>query len=154
MHPLSGVDHVLAAFAVGVWAMLGGARRPLLLSAVYMTAMLGATVLAATSTPLPPIEPAVAATVISLGLLIAFSIRADAVLGGMLVALFAIVHGHAHGAEGGAGPSYLAGLLLTTAALLLAGIGAGRLATVTDQSAFARLAGAITAAVGGWILIV
>lgn len=98
-HPLGGFDHILAMVAVGLWAgQLGGAalwRVPLAFVAMLiiggMAAMLGA--------PLPIVELGIIGSVVVLGALVALATRLPTWGGMGLVGLFALFHGHAHGAE-------------------------------------------------------
>ncbi|MBX6424623.1 MAG: HupE/UreJ family protein [Variibacter sp.] len=147
-HPLSGLDHLLAAFAVGLWAALAGGLRPLVFPAIFVAAMAGAAVAAACGILVPLVEPAIAGSVAALGALTAAAARAPLVLGGALIALSALVHGQAHGAEGGAAPAYLAGLMLATALLHGAGVAAGRRALALARPLLARALGAGIAAAG------
>lgn len=125
LHPLGGLDHLLAMIAVGLFAAhLGG--RALWLVPVSFVALMAAGGLAGfMEIRVPYVELLIAASVIVLGALVAF--RANIPLAGaMLIAgFFAIFHGHAHGAELPAGDSplpYAVGFLLATALLHLAGV--------------------------------
>ncbi|MBN9048546.1 MAG: HupE/UreJ family protein [Rhizobiales bacterium] len=152
LHPLSGLDHMLAAFAVGLWAALSDARRPLVWPITFVVVMALATVLGAGGVPLPFVEPAIAGSVLALGLLIALSVHAGTWVGAALIALFAVVHGHAHGAEGGASLSYLSGLVVATAVLHAAGLASGRAAQLLNATLAARAVGGLIAAAGVWLL--
>ena len=151
-HPLSGLDHLLAMFAVGLWAaQQGGAalwRVPL--SFVLLMAVGG--VLAWMGVPLPMMEPGIAASVLVLGLLVALAARLSLPASLLLVGGFALCHGYAHGAEMASDISLLRyglGVLLATAALHAAGIGCAR---VLRQSLALRLGGAAIAASGFLLL--
>lgn len=152
LHPLSGLDHMLAAFAVGLWAALSGVRRPLVWPITFVVVMALATVLGASGVPLPFVEPAIAGSVLALGLLIALSVHANTWVGASLIALFAVVHGHAHGAEGGASLPYLCGLVVATAVLHAAGLASGRAAQLLNVTLAARAVGGLIAAAGFWLL--
>ncbi|WP_397546431.1 HupE/UreJ family protein [Rhodothermus marinus] len=128
LHPLTGLDHLLAALGVGLWATLQpdtpGRRLPVVfLSALLLGLPLGAT------WPTPVAEAGVLASVLLLGVALALLLRPPVVLNLVLVALFGLVHGHVHGTEllPGAGLSYVAGLLAGTALLTGAGYLTGRL---------------------------
>ena len=152
LHPLSGLDHMLAAFAVGLWAALSDARRPLVWPITFVVVMALATVLGAGGGPLPFVEPAIAGSVLTHGLRIALSVHAGTWVGAALIALFAVVHGHAHGAEGGASLSYLSGLVVATAVLHAAGLASGRAAQLLNATLAARAVGGLIAAAGVWLL--
>lgn len=129
-HPFSGLDHMLAMLAVGLWAAQGGGRKVWLLPAAFMSALVaGAGVAMMLQCVFPVLETGIALSVLAMGLLIALSLRLP-VRGSMLVAaLFGLFHGYAHGLELPASatlPSlYVTGFLLATAALHLGGIAAG-----------------------------
>lgn len=148
-HPFIGLDHLLAMIAVGMWAaQLGGAatwRTPV----TFVAAMAGAALLGSQGHELPMLEPAIASSVLALGLLVAFAVRLSTVVGLGLVGLFAIFHGYAHGQElpqTASATLYGAGFLLATG--LLHGVGIG-VAMLTRQSALVpRLSGSLIAATG------
>jgi urease accessory protein len=98
-HPFIGVDHLLAMLAVGMWAyQLGGSSVWKVPLAFVLTLLVGASI-GLTGLSLPFIEPVIAASVMVFGLLIAMRSRVAPVLASMLVALFALFHGYAHGIE-------------------------------------------------------
>ncbi len=129
MHPLTGLDHVLAIVAVGLWSSQLSGRARLMGPLAFAAAMAAGFGLGAAGVGLPAVEPVILASVLALGLLVAWARRAPASLGLGLVALAGVAHGHAHGAEvGGAVAGYALGMLLTTAGLMAFGHVAGRLA--------------------------
>jgi len=154
MHPISGLDHVLAMVAVGVLAALLGGRAMWLVptSFVAMAALGG--VLGMQGLPVPFVEFGISASVILLGLAIA--LQAKLPLGWMagLVGLFGLYHGYAHGVEmpaDASGFAYGVGFLAATAMLHIAGIGLGLgIAQLAKSSAtrFARAGGAAIAVAG------
>jgi urease accessory protein len=119
-HPFIGVDHLLAMLAVGMWAyQLGGSSMWKVPLAFVLTLLVGVSI-GLTGLSLPFIEPVIAASVIVFGLLIAMRSRVAPVLASMLVALFALFHGYAHGIEMplAATPlTYVAGFSLATIGL-------------------------------------
>ncbi|SIQ27453.1 urease accessory protein [Rhizobium sp. RU20A] len=150
-HPVFGVDHVLAMVAVGLWAAQIGGRAILAVPATFVTVMMLGFGLALAGMPLPFVEPAILASVVALGLLVAMAVKLDTRLAMGLVGLFALFHGHAHGAElGSAGAlSFGIGFAISTALLHAAGIGLGLgLARIGHGRIIARLAGAATALAG------
>lgn len=149
-HPFSGLDHLLAMVAVGLWAAsLGRAARWAVPAAFVGLMTLGATI-GINGLALPAVEPMIALSVIALGALIALSIRIPAVAAATVVALFGLFHGFAHGVEMPtmAEPlSYGAGFVLATA--VLHGIGlalGGLLPRVTPQPLIRYAGGAIALA--------
>lgn len=153
-HPLSGLDHLLAMVAVGIWAVrLGGYAVVAIPSAFVVMMGLGA-LLGLGGIGLPAVEPGIAASLLVLGLLIATSLRAPVWMGALVVGLFALFHGHAHGAELPASiseGSFIGGFLVATTALHGLGIVLGR--TFAGRFLWVeRLAGAGVAAMGGALL--
>jgi len=73
------------------------------------------------------VEPAIAASIVVFGFLAAFRVRLPLILGGAIVGLFAVFHGHVHGTEAAPGNpvSYAAGFSASTASLHSAGIAIG-----------------------------
>lgn len=123
-HPLGGLDHILAMVAVGVWGVLAGGRAVWAWPAAFVGAMIAGFALASAGLALPFVEPTILASSIALGLLVMLAVRAPVGAGMLVVGVFALFHGHAHGAEA-AGESlipYAAGFALATAALHASGI--------------------------------
>jgi urease accessory protein len=127
LHPLSGTDHLAAMVAVGIWSAV--ALRTAWQAPLAFVALLALGALAGFAGFQPPgVEPTIAASIVVLGLLISW--RKGFPLGGVvsLVGVFAFFHGVAHGSElaGGAQLAALAGMVISTAGLHLAGVGLGR----------------------------
>lgn len=131
MHPLGGLDHVLAMVAVGLYAALLGGRALWLVPATFVGVMAIGGVIGAAGYPLPYTEAGIALSVIVLGLAVALRVSLPMLAAMALVGLFAIFHGHAHGAEipqGASGLTYAAGFLFATAFLHATGIAIGLVA--------------------------
>ena len=107
MHPLSGLDHVLAMIAVGLYAAQLGGRAVWLLPAAFMVAMIGGGALGYAGIPVPMVEQGIALSVIVMGAAIALGLKLPTIAGMALVATFAIFHGHAHGSEGAGVAAFL-----------------------------------------------
>lgn len=150
MHPLLGVDHLLAMLAVGYWAarFKGGARW--LMPAAFVGCM-GAGALVS----LPFVEPMIALSVLVLGLAVAIAVRFEAWIGALLVAVFALYHGQAHFTEipeGASAAAFAAGMLLATALLHLSGMFIA-LWLARFGGWPQRALGAGTALAGAWLLV-
>jgi len=131
VHPLGGLDHVLAMVAVGLYATLPGRRALWLVPATFVGVMAIGGALGATGYPLPYVETGIALSVIVLGLAVALRVSLPTLAAMALAGLFAIFHGHAHGTEmpqDAAALSYAAGFMLATALLHGAGIAIGLVA--------------------------
>ena len=151
MHPMTGLDHVLAMVAVGLWgAQLGPPALWLLPVAFPLTMAIGG-LLGLLGVPLPGVEFGIAASAILLGLAVATERRPPLVVAALLVGFFAIFHGHAHGTElppGENGLLYSIGFVVATGLLHLVGIGIGTLHRWRRGQLVLRVAGAVVCAAG------
>jgi urease accessory protein len=150
-HPLGGIDHLLAMISVGLWGAFLG--RPLIyaLPVVFPAMMVVGAILGMFVVPLPPVELGIALSVVVLGGCIALSVRAPLWAASIIVAVFAVFHGYAHGKElpSAADPvSYSAGFVLATGLLHVAGICLGFLNVLPNGVVATRSMGAVIAAVG------
>ncbi len=154
LHPYSGLDHVLAMIAVGLWAGQQGGSAQWKIPAAFVAAMLLGSLLGLVGFALPFVEAGIVTSVLLLGLLVAFALRLPAMLGMGLMALFALFHGHAHGSEAGslAQSSYIVGFMLATASLHGIGLAAGWLLRHRAEIAL-RLGGLAVAAGGMWLAL-
>jgi urease accessory protein len=154
-HPLFGADHLLAMVAVGLWAVALGGRALWALPAAFVGAMTAGFVLALAGVGLPLVEPMILASVLVLGVLTALAARLPLAVAAGIVAMLALFHGHAHGAEmGGASAlAYLAGFAGATAILHLAGVLGGMGLARAAGPAMARGAGAGVALAGSALLL-
>lgn len=151
MHPIGGMDHVLAMVAVGLWAGLMGGRAVLALPALFLGGMALGGVLGMEGIGLPMVEGGILASVIVLGVLVASAARVSLGLALPIVAAFGVLHGNAHGlelADGNGALGYAAGFLLATAALHGAGVlGALKLSALPVRIAGGAMAAAMVLAV-------
>lgn len=154
MHPFSGLDHLLAMVAVGIWAAQGGGRKVWLLPATFMTMLAAGAGLAMQWQSLPLVEAGIASSVLALGLLIALSLQLPAMLSMAITGLFGLLHGYAHGLElpqSAAPAEYALGFLAATAALHVAGIMLGVAARQRYQL-LSRILGSAIAVSGAYLL--
>jgi len=150
-HPISGLDHVLAMVAVGLWGAQLGAPAIWMLPVAFPLVMALGGMLALAGVPLPGIEVGIAASAIVLGAAVMLEVRAPIVVASALVAVFAIFHGHAHGTELPPGQSailYSMGFVVATGCLHALGIGIGTVHRWSWGRALLRAAGAVVAASG------
>lgn len=156
-HPFSGLDHLLAMAAVGLWAIQQGSRRALgLLPAAFVLPMAFGFGLAFAGVALPAVETGIALSVLILGLLVAFAAKPPLVAALGMTAVFALFHGHAHGSElpqAGMAATYAAGMVLATAFLHGLGLTAAKLAQQAALPTLTRTAGAAVALTGLVILV-
>ena len=154
-HPLGGLDHLAAMIAVGLWAGIAGGRRVWVWPLAFVAMMIVGGILGRAGIALPMVEPAIALSVVVLGVLVAATIRVPVAVGAIIVAVFAIFHGYAHGAEapqtGWLG--YAAGFVVATALLHLVGIAIARLLERGSGLIPVRALGSATAALGVFLLV-
>lgn len=154
-HPWSGLDHVLAMIAVGLWgAQLGNPAIWILPITFPMVMSLGA-MMGLLGIPLPGIEIGIAVSAIVLGIMIFGEVRAKLFVAAILVGCFAVFHGHAHGTELPAGQSgmlYSMGFVIATGCLHCIGIVIGLIHRWPIGKLALRGSGAFIAAMGVFFL--
>jgi len=136
LHPISGLDHVLAMVAVGVLAAQLAGRALWLLPAVFIAVMAAAAAFGVAGVAPPYAELGIAASVLVLGVVIALRFGMPTSLAVLMVGIFAVFHGVAHGAEMPAtisGLAYGAGFVVATALLHVIGIGAAFVARALGE---------------------
>jgi len=141
IHPFTGLDHLLAMLAVGIWSVRQGGRNQLPLTFISM--MLFGVLTGVAGLEIPELEKGVALTVALLGCLIAAAVRLPAMAGMVLVGVFAVLHGNAHAHELPQASSAF-GLLAASSLLILA----GRMAARLSPALAVKLCGAVIAATG------
>lgn len=159
LHPLAGLDHVLAMVAVGLWGAQLGPPALWVLPVAFPLVMALGGVAGIVGLPLPSVEWGIALSVIVLGAAIALDQRPRLALAAVVVAFFAVFHGYAHGAElpAQAGPlAYSAGFVVATGMLHLTGIGLGLVTHLPKGLPVLRAGGSAIAVAGlylAWRLI-
>ena len=156
-HPFTGLDHMLAMVAVGLWASQIGGRALWLLPLTFPVVMAAGAALGFEGVELPWVEIGIAASVLVLGGLIAMRVKPSLAVSVPLIAAFALLHGYSHGVELPASVSaltYAAGFVAATLALHLIGIGLGLAANRLPVHFVARAAGGSIAAVGVVLLAI
>lgn len=161
-HPIGGIDHVLAMVAVGVFAFVLGGRALWLVPLSFVGMMIAGFALGIAQVQAPFAEMGIALSSVVIGGAAASGRPMPVALAMGLVGVFAIFHGHAHGAEmpdTASGLTYALGFLIATALLHAAGIlaasGVSRIVGRYGKTA-AQLAGAVFALGGigvlaGWL---
>jgi len=151
LHPVSGLDHVLAMISVGVWgAQLGAPAMWVLPVAFPMVMALGGT-MGLLGIPLPGTELGVALSATVLGAMVLAEARPPLWVAAAVVGVFAVFHGHAHGTELPAGEDgllYSAGFVVATGCLHGVGIAIGLVHRWASGRLALRVAGAIVALAG------
>lgn len=155
LHPLTGMDHLIAMVAVGIWGAQLGAPAIWVLPITFPLVMAFGGVLGVLRIPLPMPETAIAISALVLGAAVAVRLRLPFAAAAVVVGVFAIFHGHAHGAElpNSANPlAYGAGFVAATGLLHLCGIAIGTLTRWRAGDQLVRVLGVAIAALGGYFL--
>jgi urease accessory protein len=150
-HPIFGLDHVVAMVAVGLWGAFLGRPAIWLLPIVFPMVMAIGGALGVLGVPVPFVEAGIALSAIALGLAVAFAVKPHIAAAAAIVGLFAVFHGHAHGAElpeAANAVTYSAGFVIATGLLHLAGIAFGLLVQWPAGKVAVRAAGMAIAATG------
>ena len=158
IHPVTGLDHLLAMLAVGIVSVRLGGANIWRIPATFVLAMMVGAWAGMHGGPAPPFEAGIAWSVLLLGLLIAFEGARFAIRVVFIgVALFGACHGYAHGIELPAAASaafYVMGFLITSVFIHTVGIFIGELASSSRWHTMAlRVAGAAMALAGTWFVL-
>lgn len=150
-HPVLGWDHVAAMVAVGLWGAF--LQRPAiwLLPIIFPLVMAVGGALGVLGVPMPAVETGIAASAIVLDLMIAFAAKPPLAVAAVIVGVFAIFHGHAHGTElpeAANAMAYSIGFVVATGMLHMAGIAFGLLVRWPQGRIAVRAAGGVIAAAG------
>ncbi len=154
-HPWSGLDHVLAMIAVGLWGAQLGKPAIWILPITFPLVMSFGAMMGLMGIPLPGIEIGIAVSAIVLGILILGEVRLKLFVAATIVGCFAIFHGHAHGTELPAGQSgllYSMGFVMATGCLHAIGIGVGLIHRWPMGKLALRGSGGLIAAMGFFFL--
>ena len=156
VHPFTGLDHMGAMLAVGMWSMLvfnKKQRSMWLLPVAFASVLLVGGALGLMSVEMPIVEPMLAVSLLMLGLLVALRVRLPLIGGALIVGTFAIFHGIAHGSEFPADKAVaaLSGMVLGTMLLQLSGMALARF--VLQRNVWLpRIAGGVVAVLGAGLL--
>jgi urease accessory protein len=156
LHPFTGLDHLIAMVAVGLWGAQLGAPAIWILPITFPLVMAFGGVLGVLGIPLPVPELVIACSALMLGGAVALRLRVPLLTASALVAVFAIFHGHAHGTELPTASDPLAygiGFVVATGLLHLCGIGIGTLSRWPLGDRAIQGLGAVIAALGGYFLL-
>jgi urease accessory protein len=156
IHPLTGPDHFLAMFAVGLWSAQMGGRSVWTLPVIFPMIMVIGGVLGMIGLPLPAIEIGIALSILALGGAIMLAWRPGEWIALILIAYFALCHGYAHGVElplATDPADYAIGFVLATGMIHLFGIGVGTALNKPMQGRLSRALGAVIGIGGIYFLV-
>ncbi|BES70171.1 HupE/UreJ family protein [Marinobacter nanhaiticus D15-8W] len=148
LHPLMGLDHLLAMAAVGLWSMRQSTFMKRGTPLFVVGGMLLGAGLAWGGLALPGVETGITLSVLLAGVLLATLVKLPLAVGASLVVVFMVFHGFAHGTEMPAGATlaaYMAGFSMATLAITFAGAGLGALLMKTDSRVTRGIGAAIVA---------
>lgn len=155
LHPITGLDHVVAMVAVGLWGGILGGKAVWQLPIIFPLVMAMAGAAGALGVPLPGIETGIATSGVVLGLMVMLMLRPPIAVAMAIVGAFAVFHGHAHGTElpEAANPlTYALGFVVATGLLHLAGIAFGLVMKWPQGKIAVRAAGGAIALAGAAFL--
>jgi urease accessory protein len=151
LHPVKGLDHVVAMVAVGLWGVFLGQPAIWILPVVFPLVMALGGALGVVGIPIPAVETGIALSAVILGLMVLLAARPPIAVAAIIVAAFAIFHGHAHGTElpqSSNAFAYSLGFVIATGLLHLAGIAFGFLAHWPAGKVIVRSGGGLISLVG------
>ena len=155
LHPISGLDHILAMVGVGMWGAQLGAPAIWVLPVVFPMVMALGGMIGLMGIRLPGIELCIALSALALGFAVCREARPKLWIAAIIVGVFAIAHGHAHGTElplGASGLLYSIGFVIATGLLHALGIGIGLAYRWPTGRVALRVAGAVVAMGGVFFL--
>ena len=144
LHPFTGLDHLLAMFAVGLWASKLGGRAVWMLPTAFVSAIIVGGLIGVSGIDIPGVRAGIVASLLIFGFLLAADVKLPVVTGSLAVSFFGLFHGQAHGAEMSATLSvlpYVAGFTVATILLQVAGVASFRLMQLLHAEMVARLFG-------------
>jgi urease accessory protein len=156
LHPLTGLDHLVAMVAVGLWGAQLGAPAIWILPITFPLVMAFGGVLGVLGIPLPAPEIFIACSALVLGIAVAIRLRVPLIAASLVVAVFAVFHGHAHGTELPRASDPLAygiGFVVATGLLHLCGIAIGTLSRWPVGARAIQGLGGVIAALGVHFLL-
>ncbi|EAQ74718.1 MULTISPECIES: HupE/UreJ family protein [unclassified Synechococcus] len=155
LHPISGLDHVVAMVAVGLWGAVLGPPALWVLPVAFPMVMAFGGLLGLLGVPIPGVEIGIAVSGLVMGLMVLFELKPPLWLAALIVASFAVFHGHAHGAElpdGSNALLYSLAFVMATGLLHLVGILLGETRRWPGGRRFVQGAGGCVSLVGLWFL--
>lgn len=153
LHPVTGLDHLIAMVAVGIWGAQLGRPAIYILPVTFPLLMALGGLLGLSGLPVATalVEVGIALSAVILGLLVALRLKIPIWGAAAIVSVFALCHGHAHGTELPSAANALAygvGFVIATGLLHLCGIMLGELIRLPVGERIVRGIGALIAILG------
>lgn len=153
LHPFLGLDHLLAMVAVGLWASQIGKKAVWALPSSFVAMMIAGVVIAMAGVSMPYVETGILLSVLVLGGLVATALTLPTFFSMLIVGSFALFHGYAHGTEVSVvSMAYIAGFVLSTAALHTVGTLSGLFLRELNSEKIARFAGGLITLTGMYLV--
>lgn len=154
LHPITGLDHLLAMIAVGWWSAAVQTRRWWLVPASFASGMLAGALLGLAGLQVPATETIIAISLLVIGSLMMLRRSLSLASASALAGGLALFHGYAHGSELPSSFDAATWLLGMVAATLLLHLAGAALALASRRNPLAlRAAGAVVAIAGTSLLI-
>jgi urease accessory protein len=156
VHPISGPDHVVAMVAVGLWGAVLGPPALWVLPVAFPMVMAFGGLLGFLGIQIPGVEIGIALSAIVMGIMVAIECKPALWISAVIVSIFAIFHGYAHGSELPTGSNALQfsmGFVITTGILHLIGILLGEARRKPRGIAVVKISGGSIALTGIYFLI-
>lgn len=155
-HPFTGIDHLLAMVAIGLWAAQMGGRALWVVPSSFAGVMLIGAAFGMAGIAMPFVEQGILVSLLVLGVAIATALRLPVAVSAAVAGVFALFHGHAHGTEKlleFGGLAYAAGFMIATVLLHASGVALGFAIDKLDIRVLMRVAGVAIAASGIYLAV-
>jgi urease accessory protein len=143
-HPFTGLDHLLAMLAVGLWAVQLDRRARWPIPLTFIAMMIAGGILARFQFGLPLVQSGILASILIIGLMLLFALKLPLTVGAALAGAFALFHGYAHAIEmpAGAGAiTYTIGFVTATTLLICVGMVVGQVFSALNRPRWIRACG-------------
>lgn len=151
LHPILGFDHLLAMVAVGLWGAQLGKPSIWMLPVTFPLVMACGGLIGIAGIAIPFVELGISVSALALGAAVLLCWRPPLIVATIMVAIFAIYHGHAHGTElpSAVNPlAYGAGFVISTGLMHLCGICIGLISRWPKGKKALRGLGGVIASIG------
>ena len=153
LHPFSGLDHLLAMGAVGLWASQIGQKAVWALPSSFVAMMVAGVVIAMAGVSMPYVETGILLSVLVLGGLVTTALTLPTFFSMLIVGSFALFHGYAHGTEVSVvSMAYIAGFVVSTAVLHATGTITGLFLHQLNSEKIARFVGGLITLAGMYLV--
>ena len=158
IHPITGIDHLLAMLAIGLWSALSldSLKKAIIAPANFALLLLAGTQLGTKGLTMPYVEPLILSSLLVLGLLLVCRTTLPVKTGAVIAGIFALAHGLAHGMElpgDGSAILFIIGFMISTLLIQCTGLLLGFILKTRSQWP-GRIAGAGIALYGASLMVI